>query len=193
MCSDDARTRAEGIFEVSIRRDSVYALVLESHCVMPFVFAVKLARDDDSIVIVVSSLMVLMTDQAPNVSQSCEYVFVVSLCGINVIVYTRKVLRRHLHKSTWFYVIITIKRMRKQWIPGALFPLEASSAPGFEASTLQEGLQNQSIHSSTCTRNGLIPRLHTFGVQPGNHHYGMQLLMQDGRGVIIASSEIIVN
>ena len=31
-----------------------------------------------------------------------------SLCGIDVIVYTQ----RHLHKSTWFYVII--KRMRKQ-------------------------------------------------------------------------------
>ena len=58
--------RAEGIFEVSIRRDSVYALVLLSHCVIPFVFDVKLARDD-SVVIVVSSLIVLMTDQVPNV------------------------------------------------------------------------------------------------------------------------------
>ena len=67
MCSDDARTRAEGISEVSIRRDSVYALVLVSHyCVIPFVFDVKLARDD-SVVIVVSSLMALMTDQVPNV------------------------------------------------------------------------------------------------------------------------------
>ena len=51
---------------MSIRRDSVYALVLVSHCVIPFVFDVKLARDD-SIVIVVSSLMALMTDQVPNV------------------------------------------------------------------------------------------------------------------------------
>ena len=34
ICSDDARTRAEGIFEVSIRRDSGYALVLVSHCVI---------------------------------------------------------------------------------------------------------------------------------------------------------------
>ena len=66
MCSDDARTRAEGISEVSIRRDSVYALVLVSYCVIPFVFDVKLARDD-SVVIVVSSLMALMTDQVPNV------------------------------------------------------------------------------------------------------------------------------
>ena len=66
MCSDDARTRAEGISEVIIRRDSVYALVLVSHCVIPFVFDVKLARED-SVVIVVSSLMVLMTDQVPNV------------------------------------------------------------------------------------------------------------------------------
>ena len=63
MCSDDARTRAEGISEGSIRRDSVYALVLVSHCVTPFVFDVKLARDD----IVVSSIMALMTDQVPNV------------------------------------------------------------------------------------------------------------------------------
>ena len=62
-----AMTRAEGISEVSIRRDSVYALVLVSHCVIPFVFDdVKLARDD-SVVIVVSSLMALMTDQVPNV------------------------------------------------------------------------------------------------------------------------------
>ena len=67
MCSNDARTLAEGISEVSIRRDSVYALVLVSHCVIPFVFDVKLARDD-SVVIVVSSLMALMTDQVPNVS-----------------------------------------------------------------------------------------------------------------------------
>ena len=66
MCSDDAQTRAEGIFEVRIRRDSVYALVLVSHCVIPFVFDVKLARDD-SVVIVVSSLMPLMADQVPNV------------------------------------------------------------------------------------------------------------------------------
>ena len=66
MCSVDAQTRAEGIFEVSIRRDCVYALVLVSHCVIPFVFDVKLARDD-SVVIVVSSFMVLMTDQVPNV------------------------------------------------------------------------------------------------------------------------------
>ena len=66
MCSDDARTRAEGISEESIRRDSVYALVLVSHCVIPFVFDVKLARDD-SVVIVVSSLMALMTDQVSNV------------------------------------------------------------------------------------------------------------------------------
>ena len=61
VCSDDARTRAEGISEVSIRRDSFYALVLVSHCVIPFVFDVKLARDD-SVVIVVSSLMALTTD-----------------------------------------------------------------------------------------------------------------------------------
>ena len=47
MHSDDARTRAEGIFEVSVRRNSGYALVLVSHCVVPFVFEVKLARDDD--------------------------------------------------------------------------------------------------------------------------------------------------
>ena len=66
VCSDDARTRAEGIFEVSIRRDSVYALVLVSHCVILFVFDMKLARDD-SVVIVVSSLMALMTEQVPNV------------------------------------------------------------------------------------------------------------------------------
>ena len=66
MCSDDARTRAEGISEVSIRRDSIYALVMVSHCVIPFVFDVKLAQDD-SVVIVVSSLMALMTDQVPNV------------------------------------------------------------------------------------------------------------------------------
>ena len=66
MCSDDTRTRAEGISEVRIRRDSVYALVLVSHCVIPFVFDVKLTRDD-SVVIVVSSLMALMTDQVPNV------------------------------------------------------------------------------------------------------------------------------
>ena len=66
MCSDDARTRAEGISEVRIRRDSVYALVLVSHCVIPLVFDVKLTRDD-SVVIVVSSLMALMTDQVPNV------------------------------------------------------------------------------------------------------------------------------
>ena len=65
MCSDDAQTPAEGISEVSIRRDSIYALVLVSHCVIPFVFDVKLARDD-SVVIVVSSLMALMTDQVPN-------------------------------------------------------------------------------------------------------------------------------
>ena len=65
MCSDDARTRAKGIFEVSIQRDSVYALVLVS-CVVPFVFDVKLARDD-SVVIVVSSFMALMADQVPNV------------------------------------------------------------------------------------------------------------------------------
>ena len=65
VCSDDARTRVEGIFEVSIRRDSVYALVLVSHSVIPFVFDEKLARDD-SVVIVVSSLMALMTDQVPN-------------------------------------------------------------------------------------------------------------------------------
>ena len=67
MCSDDARTRAEGISEVSIRRDSVYALVLVSHCVIPFVFDVKLARDDSVACTVVSSLMALMTDQVPNV------------------------------------------------------------------------------------------------------------------------------
>ena len=42
VCNDDARTRAEGIFEVRIRRDSVYALVLVSHFI-PFVFDVKLA------------------------------------------------------------------------------------------------------------------------------------------------------
>ena len=95
--------------------------VLVSHCVISFVFDVKLARDD-SVVIVVSSLMALMTDQVPNMkSQSCDHVFVVSLCGIDVIVYTWIVLQRHLHKSMWFYVII--KRMSKQWIPGALFPL----------------------------------------------------------------------
>ena len=41
MCSDDARTRAEGIFEVSIRRDFGYAV---SHCVIPFVFDVKFAE-----------------------------------------------------------------------------------------------------------------------------------------------------
>ena len=85
-------------------------------------FDVKLARDH-SLVIVVSSLMALMTDQVPSVraiKSSC----VNSLCGIDVIVYTWKILRRHLHKSTWFYLII--KRMRKQWIPGALFsPLRA--------------------------------------------------------------------
>ena len=66
MCSNDARIRAEGIFEVSIRKDSVNSLVLVSHCVIPFVFDVKLARDD-SVVIVVSSLMALMPDQVPNV------------------------------------------------------------------------------------------------------------------------------
>ena len=66
MCSDDTRTQADGMFELSIQRDSVYALVLVSHCVIPFVFDVKLARDD-SVVIVVSSLMVLTTDQVPNV------------------------------------------------------------------------------------------------------------------------------
>ena len=42
VCSDDARTRAEGISEVNIRRDTVYALVLVSHCVIPFVLDVKL-------------------------------------------------------------------------------------------------------------------------------------------------------
>ena len=83
--------RAEGIFEVSIRRDSVYALVLLSHCVIPFVFDVKLARDD-SVVIVVSSLIVLMTDQVPNVSHSCDHGFVETSSS-----HTRKVLRRHLH------------------------------------------------------------------------------------------------
>ena len=46
---------------MSIRRDSGYALVLVSHRVIPFVFDVKLARDD-CVVIVVSSLMALMTD-----------------------------------------------------------------------------------------------------------------------------------
>ena len=51
---------------MSIRRDSVYALVLVSHCVIPFVFDVKLPQDD-SVVIVVSSFMALMTDQVPNV------------------------------------------------------------------------------------------------------------------------------
>ena len=81
-------------------------------------FDVKLARDD-SVVIVVSSLMALTSSKRE--SQSCDHVFVVSLCGMDVIVYTRKVLRRHLHKSTWFYVII--ERMRKQWTPRALFPL----------------------------------------------------------------------
>ena len=78
-------------------------------------FDVKLARDH-SVVIVVSSLMALMTDQVPSVRAIKS---VNSLCGIDVIVYAWKILRRHLHKSTWFYVII--KRMRKQWIPGALF------------------------------------------------------------------------
>ena len=122
MCSDDARTRAEDIFEVSIQRETVYALVLVGHCIIPFVFDVKVARDD-SVVIVVSSLMVLMTDQVPNVRAKAAIInfFVVSLCGIDIIVHTRKVLRRHLHKSTWFYVII--KHIRKHWIPGALFPL----------------------------------------------------------------------
>ena len=48
------------------KRLSVYALVLVSHCVIPFVFDVKLAQDD-SVVIVVSSFMALMTDQVPNV------------------------------------------------------------------------------------------------------------------------------
>ena len=52
----------------------------------------------------------------------------VLLCGIDVIVHAWKVLRSHLHKSTWFYVII--ERMHKQWMLGALSP---SSAPGFEA------------------------------------------------------------
>ena len=42
---------------------------LVSHCVyIPFVFDVNLARDD-SVVIVVSSLMLLMTDQVPNVGK----------------------------------------------------------------------------------------------------------------------------
>ena len=89
---------------------------------------VKLVRND-SVVIVVSSLMTLMTDQVPSVheSESCDHV-VVLLCGINITVHARKVLRCHLHKSIRFYVII--KRMRKQWIPGTLSP---SSVPGFEA------------------------------------------------------------
>ena len=90
----------------------------------------KLARND-SVVIVVSSLMVLMTNQVPNVSQSCDHVFMVSLCGIDVIVHTRKVLRRHLHKSTWFYVHVIIKRMRKQWIPGALSPILRAWVRGY--------------------------------------------------------------
>ena len=51
---------------MSIRRNSGYALVSGSHCVIPFVFDVKLARDD-SVVIVVLSLMALMTDQDPSV------------------------------------------------------------------------------------------------------------------------------
>ena len=55
----------------------------------------------------------------------------VSLCGIDVIVYTWKVLRHHLHKSTWFCV--TIKRMHKQWIPGALFPLLRAWVRGYLA------------------------------------------------------------
>ena len=67
-------------------------------------------------------------DDRPSSKRESDQVFANSLCGIDVIVYTWKILRRHLHKSTWFYVII--KRMRKQWIPGALF---SPSAPGFEA------------------------------------------------------------
>ena len=126
MCSDDARTPAEGIFEVSTRRDSSYTLGLVTHCVIPFMFDVKLAQDDN----VVPSLMALMTDpSSKRESESCDHVFVVSLPGIDIIVHTRKVLRHHLHKSTWFYVII--KHMCKQWILGGT--LSPSSAPGIEA------------------------------------------------------------
>ena len=71
-----------------IRRDS-YALVLVSHCVIPFVFDVKLARDD-SVVIVVSSLMALMTDQVPNVRVKAAIMSSWFRCVIDVIDYTRK-------------------------------------------------------------------------------------------------------
>ena len=51
MCSDDAQTRAKGIFEVSIRRDSGYSLVFgKSLCYIPFVFDVKFARDDSLVI-----------------------------------------------------------------------------------------------------------------------------------------------
>ena len=76
----------------------------------------------------------------------------VSLCGIDVIVYTRKVLRHHLHKSTWFCV--TINRMHKQWIPGALFPLLRAWVRGYLAP----------LHPLTClpSPRQLLPHASSF-------------------------------
>ena len=83
-----------------------------------YVFDVKLARDG-SVVIIPHGTDDRLSSKRE--SQSCDHVFVVTLRGIDVIVHTRKGLRRRLHKH-----------MRKQWIPGTLSP---SSVPGFEART----------------------------------------------------------